>query len=45
MVVTGVMGAASTVGSIGLVSEAATPLESRMWDDVTCDVQVSLKTL
>lgn len=43
---TGVRGAAGgTIRSVGLTSEAATPLESRMCDDVTPDVRASLKTL
>ena len=37
--------AGSSVGSVGFSSEAATPLESRMWDDVMTDVRASLKTL
>jgi hypothetical protein len=42
--VTDVRGAAgSTVSSVGSASEAATPLESRMRNDVMSDVRASLR--
>jgi hypothetical protein len=43
--VTGVRGpAGGTIGSVGSTSGAATPLESKMWDDVAPDVRAFSNT-